>query len=55
MCLIKIVVYIRECSSTLYVGLTGTFRMLIQKYTGTVPPFLRFNFFINFFLMVEMV
>ena len=42
-CLIKIVVYIIECSSTLYVGLMGTFQMLIQKYTGMVSPFLRFN------------
>ena len=31
-----------ECSSTLHVGLTGTFRTLIQKSTGMVPPFLRF-------------
>ena len=33
---------IRECGSTLYVGLKGTFRMIIQKSTG---PFLRFTFF----------
>ena len=32
-------VYIRECSSTLYVGLMGTFRTLIQKFTGMVSPF----------------
>ena len=28
--------YIRECGSTLYVGLTGMFRTLIQKSTGMV-------------------
>ena len=28
--------YIRECNSTLYVGLTGTFQTLIQKYMGMV-------------------
>ena len=31
--------YIRECGSTLYVGLMGMFRMQIQKSTGVVPPF----------------
>ena len=27
-------IYIRECGSTLYVGWTGMFQMLIQKFTG---------------------
>ena len=46
---------LRECCSTLYVGLTGTFRTLIQKSMGMVPPFLRFPFFSSFFLKVETV
>ena len=31
---------IRECDSTLSVGLTGTVRNLLQKSTGLGPPFL---------------
>ena len=39
-----IFLYIRECGSTLYVGLMGIVRMLIQKSTWMVPPFLRLFF-----------
>ena len=40
--------YIRE--RTLYVGLTGTFRMLIEKSKVTVPLFLRLDLLLFFFL-----
>ena len=36
-----------ECGSTLYVGLTGIVRTLIQKSTGMIPPFLRLFFFLK--------
>ena len=41
---------IRECGSTLYVGLIGTFQMLIQKSTRIDTPF--FNFGCFFFLLL---
>ena len=40
-------VYIRECGSIPYVGLTGTFQTLIQKSTRMVPPFLRIFFYVG--------
>ena len=36
---------IRECGSTLYVGLTGIVRTLIQKSTGIVQRILSISFF----------
>ena len=32
-------IYIGECGNTLYVGLTGIVRNLIQKSTGIGPPY----------------
>ena len=43
---VVVVIIIRDCSSTLNVGLMGTFRTVIQKSTGRVLPVLRFYLFI---------
>ena len=38
--MIVVGVHIRECGNTLYLGLTGIVRNLIQKSTGMDTPFI---------------
>ena len=42
--IVCVYVCIRECGSTLYVELTSTVQMLIQKSTGMVPDILKILF-----------
>ena len=45
------IIYIRECGSTLYVGLTGMLRMLIQTSVRMVWRILSISFFFIFLWM----